>query len=667
MYKEFTKEKSSDGKKETIKDNPSMFVPSDAVKDRTAQVQKDFIFGYETWSRPRREFNDRSLQSEVDVNQRAFNSYVPPKSEDPDESWRAQTVRPVTRNKLISIAAHVTATILYPAIFAQNDQDDEDKDAADVMRDLVEWNIDNSDYKRTFINAVISALVDPAVIVKAEFAEVYRTIKEIKDSGKWDKKKVIDEVLSGFQINVVPCKELLISNIYEPSIQKQRFVIRNRYVDYDESKETWGSYENWQYVKPGVITSFDPITRGFYDVIDTDMRGYLVNECTYYNRYEDLELTFINGILMCDPDQPNKRLDKMYPFAKSGYEPINNGMFFYYKSAANKLGSDQDIVDTLYNMILDGSFLALMPPMAIYGSEEINSSVIAPGSTTSFRDPNSKMENIGPKSDLRAGMEAITMVQQSMSESSQDNLRAGNTQGGGDRTAREVMLLEKNAAIALGLFGKMIGFLVEDIGELMKGDILQHMTVAQVSEITGETKYRSFIVPDKMVDGRTTTKKIEFMNPAEAPDISSPESYMEESFKLLEKEGGPDSKKKIYKVDPEKFRKLKYMVRVDVDELTPKSKALDRALNLELYDRAIANPIADQEAIFRDFLISPYKPGDVDKYIKKVQPNPAAGMNGPDGSANPLTNGGIKPGAANTSMLSQITGSNSLGIAASSE
>lgn len=652
MYKAFTTKKINN--KETITDPVSMFMPDEKTRDVTSMVLKDFLFSWNNYNRTRREFNDRSVQQEVDVNQQAFNSYVPPKSEDPDESWRAQTVRPVTRNKLIAIAAHVTTTILYPSVFAQNDSDEEDKDAAEVMRDLIEWNISHSNYVQNFLTAVISALVDPAVLVKAEFAEVYRTIKEIKENGTWSPKEVLDETLSGFQINVVPIKELLISNIYEPNIQKQRFIIHNRYVDYEESKLKWGTHKNFQYVKPGVRAVFDPLTRGFYDIVDEELKMYLVNEVTYYNRYLDLEITFINGILVTDPDQPNRRIDKMYPFAKSGYEPINNGMFFYYKSAANKLGSDQQVVDTLYNMVIDGSFLALMPPSALYGSEEFNASVYIPGMVTSFKDPNTKLEAIGPKSDIRGGMEAISMVENSMSESSYQPIG-----GGSRRTAREMMMLEDQLKITLGLFAKMIGFLVKDIGNLMMGDILQHMTVAQVSQITGDMKYRSFILPEKNINGKSTTKKIQFMDPSSMQDIKSPDDYMDKSYELLDEEGGPDANKKIYQVNPQKFRQLKYLVQVDIDELESKSKTLEKALNLEFYDRAIQNAYVDQEAITRDFLVGAFKPGEADKYMKKQQPGgtPSAGQVGPDGQP-------IQPNqqkGVNTSMLSQITGSNSLG------
>lgn len=651
MYKDFT---IKSGK---IQDAVSLFSPDEKTKNATALVLHDYQNASESQRRARREFNNRSLLQEIDVMQRAFNSYIPPKSIDPDEEWRAQTVRPLTRNKLISIAAHVTSSVLYPNVFAQNSNDDEDKDAALVMRDLIEYNINNSNYSKSFLQAVITMLVDPACILESEFAEVMRTVKKMNADGTWTEKEILDEVFSGFAAYVVPAKNLLIANFYETDIQKQRFVIKNRYIDYNEAKQIYGKHENFKFVKPGYRTVFDVINRVFYDIQDDEMMNYLVNEVTYYNRALDLKLVFISGILVCDPETPNPREDKLYPFAKSGYEPLNNGQFFYYKSAANKLGSDQEIVDNLYNMILDGTYMQLMPPLAVYGSEDIGSSVMIPGTTTSFRDPNVKVENIGPKSDVRAGMEAIAMVEKSMSESSQDALQSGVAQGG-QRTAREAILLQQNAKTALGLFGKQIAFLVEDFGNLMVGDILQHMTVAQVDALTNEMKYKAFLLPDKLEGGKKVTRKIDFSADMLGSEGLTEEEKLSKSYDLLEKEGGMDSGVRITKVNPELFRNTKYKITVSADELTPKSKMLEKAILLEGYDRAIQNPVADQEAVTRDFLFEALKPGESDKYIRKTQGSVPPGME---------SLGGFQQKGVSTSMLSQVTGSNSLGIAANSD
>ena len=636
----------------------SLYVPDQETKDITSIVLRDYVYGNNILNRTRPEFNDRSVLQEVDVNQRAFNSYVPPRSEDPDESWRAQTVRPLTRNKLISIAAHVTSALIYPNVFAYDTDSNEQKDAAFVMKSLIEWVIENSNYEKTFIDAVISALVDPVAIVQSEFAEVMRKVKGMKEDGRYTQREIVDEVLSGFHMYVVPVKNFLISNIYEKDIQRQRFVIKNRFIDYHDAKALHGDHKNFQYVKPGYRAVFDTMSSTFYDVRDKDMMQWMVNEVTYYNRALDLEIIFCNGILVTDPDRPNPRIDKLYPFAKSGYEPINNGLFFYYKSCANKLGSDQDIVDTLYNMIIDGSFLTLMPPFAVYGSEEIGTSVMIPGTAISFKDPNSKLETISPKIDLRSGMETIQKVEESMSESSQSELLQGIDNNSSDRqTAREIMLLNSNAKTAMGLFGRMIGFLVEDLGKLIMGDIIQHLTVGEVSDINSGMKFKSFLLHDKMIDGKNVTQKIEFTDPTKFSDEQSEKDI---SFDVQKRQGGMYSKTKLYAAHPQKFRDLKYKIHVTADVMAQKNESLEKALNLELYDRAIQNPTVDLTMVTKDFLFGSYNDGDNDKYLKKDD----GASQGAQGLAGIM--GGLQQKGVNTNLVSQLTGGNSLGVAASS-
>ena len=646
----------SDGE---ITSTASAYQPSIAEKEVTAKVMEDYEQGNLIFNKEYPEFNNRSLSKEIDVNQKSFNTYVPPKSEDPDDSWRAQTTKPIVRNKLISIAAHVTATILYPTIFAQNIDNQEDRDAAMIMQDCMQWVMENSNYERSFVNGIISALVNPAVIMETGYAKVMRRIKEMQDDGSYTTQEILDEVLSGFFTNVVPVKELLIANIYEGNIQRQRFLIRRKNVDFKEAQTVWGNRENFKYVKKGVIAVFDEGTQTFYDCRSDDLKDTQVQEVTYYNRYDDLELTFINGILMCDPEYPLQRKDKMYPFAKNGFEPLNDGNFFYYKSAANKLGPDEELVNLLYNYVLDGTFLALMPPMALYGDEEVGSSVQVPGTITTFR-ADTKLDTIGPRSDLRAGLEAITMVERSVAESSQDSFRSGISQTSGERTAYEISLLEQNAKIALGLFGKGVGYLVEDLGKLQVGDILQHLTMPEIDAITGiedPLKYKTLLLPDQIFEGSKITKHIRFSEKYLTDEKQIPkDEAMKRSYNVLNEEGDLDSKDRIYYINPKLFRELKYKITVKPDKLGPRNKSLEKALNLEGYDRMIRDPFADQEAVAREFLYETYKPGESDKYMRKGQPDQARidAMNGKK------PNAGAAGGGVNQNMTGQVTGSNSL-------
>jgi hypothetical protein len=602
----------------------SEYNPTDEEKEVLEKILFDFNTGKEIMDQSYREFNNRTLSQYLNDSQRAFNSFVPDPSGNPDDDWKANTVRPVTRNRIISIAAHVTSSILAPSIFAQNDNDEEDKAAAQVMADLVNWAGERSDYSKTFVYSVIAACVNPAVIIHSEYRNVYKTIKEINADGTWTSKEVLDEDNSGFQDQLVPVDEIYIGDIYENNIQKQPFLLWRRVIDYTTAQAKYKDKENFKYVNPGIQNLFVREYDAFYQQYDEELQGRLVEELIYWNKSTDSELHIVNGVLLDDPNQPMMRKDKKYPFTKGGYELIDEGRFFYYKSLADKMKDDQRVIDTLYNMIIDGTYLQLMPPVVVFGSDDYDSSIIEPGSVTTFSDPNTKINPVGPTGNLGAGFNTLDRVEASLSESSNDTLQSGQA-AKGEQTAYEISRLEQNARTVLGLFGRMVGFMVKDFGDLRINDIVQHLTVGDVSEITGPTarlKFRKFLVENDSPTGEKITKRIELNN----DQVADP---MEESFKLLESESNLE-RTSLVRVNPEIFSRLKFMVKVSPDFKPEESSTLKKALNLEAYDRAIANPHANQKEIFRDFLLGSYEISkeNPDKYIQDSSPADQAGLGG---------------------------------------
>lgn len=647
--------------------SPSSYLPTEKEQAITKLVQDDMYIGRQILTKSWMWYNGRTILQEMEENQKRFNSYIPPKSDDPDESWRANTVRPLTRNKLISIAAHVTARMLYPSVFAQNNRDEEDRLAAEVMRDCIEWAIENSEYKMKFIGAVMGALTDPVAVLEVGFAKVMRDVREKQADGTYTTQQIVDELLSGFVQNYRQCNEVYITNAFENNVQKQRAVAVRTLIDYSEAEALYGKSKNWSSVGCGVRRVFDDITKTFYDISDPDLIGNFVERVVYRNRYKDLEVVFINGVIVTDAEECNPRKDKRYGLASFGYELLNNGNFFYYKSAVNKLTPDQDVVDTMYNMVMDGTFIDLMPPMALFGSEEVTSSIVVPGTITSFKDPNTKLERVGPKSDTRAGMEAISLLEKSMSESSQDQFQMGIVTPG-ERTAEEISTIQNNARIALGLFGKMIQNFVRQIGILMVGDTLQYVSVAEISEITTDgaaLKFKTILLNDKIVNGKKVTKKLRFTDKTYNNPTPTNVDLMEHSLSLLDEEETLGGETAIYDINPEAFRNLKFMVYIGADMMQEKSEQLEKALNLEAYDRLIQSPIIGRDpeamlAVTRDFLIEQFAPGESDKYLPKNQPvmQEGAPIDGAEAVAGAVKNQFNQKGV-NTNLTQQITGGTS--------
>lgn len=602
-----------------VKDGVEPYSPGQPIKDVTNLVMSDFTDANVIRNTPFEEFNDLSLIVRQNTDQRSFNAWRDFPSNDPDEAWRSDAFRPIVRNKIISIAAHITGNLIFPRITAQNEDDEEDKDSAIVMMDLMEWTAEQSNYERMFLYSVIGALVNPATLIHQEFRKSFRTIKIKKVGEKWQTRKIIDEENSGFIQTIVPVDELWISNIYEHDIQKQPFLIWRRILDYNTARDKYKDNENFRkFVTPGIQFIFSKQDDTFYQMYDNNLEQRLVEEIIYYNRSSDLQLPFVNGVLLSDSEEPNPRKDKKYPFAKSGFELIDEGKFFYFKSLAFKTAPDEEVVNELYRLVIDGTFMQLMPPIAIFGEDEIGAAVTIPGRVTTL--PNStKIEKISVGNDLQAGRQTLEKAEASISESSTEPLVQGRSTPG-EQTAFEISRLETNARVLLGLFGKMIGFLVKDLGELIVGDILQHLTVGEVMEIIGgqaKFKFRNFLIPDRTVEGKTKTRKIEF--DTEMSEEMTQEEEITESFKILEAEGGMESDKELFKVNPKLFKNLKFMLKVTPDIVTPPSKNVERALNLEEYDRAIIQPFADQQELYKILLLGSYDKtrDDPDRFIKE--------------------------------------------------
>lgn len=612
-------------RKNNVQDPVSPYSPGREVRDRMQQIRKDYAEAQYVRDEAYEEFNLRSLTTVLNDDERAFNSFIPAPAGDVNNSWRANVVKPVTRAKAISIAANVTAAVLYPNIIAQNKNSEMDRDAGMVMKDLIEYTLDSSKYEQTFVNAVIAAMYSPIVFIEDNYAEVKRIVKEITDTG-YVEKEITDDVFSGFQNLIVPCDSMYIGNAYEPELQKQPFLIRQKFIDYTEAELKYGDLPDWKYVTPGIRVFYEDEQDTFYQRYDEMLRNRLVEEVVYYNRLSDLEIVLVNGVMVHgDPNRPMQRLDKLYPYVAFGFEPFNE-RFFYRKSLVNKISPEQSIIDVLYGLAIDSAMLQTMPPGVTYGNEEIDSSVMVPGKVTPLQQ-GSKFEALSVGTNMNFALAMIQSIEGSIDQNSASSLLGGATPKGAN-TAFEVATIQENAMRVLGLFGKMVKFMVEEFGDLRIGSILQYMTVAEGLETTGAVsrlRFRDLLIPDRMVDGKKMPRKVVFTD-----SIYQEEKQVEKrSYEILTKERSLEMS--LAEVNPSLFAELKFKTKVEADMLFSQSETVKKALNLEAYDRAIANPIIAQDPnalkeTTRRFLLGNYVPGDEDKYLPQESVNPETAM-----------------------------------------
>ena len=108
--------------KEAEKAPISAYNPTDEEREVRSMIIRHFTLGYQTMYKPRREFNDLAVIGRMQVDQMSFNTYQPNNGDAPENDlingWRSRAIRPIVRNKCISIASHATARLIFPKVFA---------------------------------------------------------------------------------------------------------------------------------------------------------------------------------------------------------------------------------------------------------------------------------------------------------------------------------------------------------------------------------------------------------------------------------------------------------------------------------------------------------------------------------------------------------------------
>jgi len=609
-----------------------------------ARVQSDYMTAYALQHRPFQEFDGYSLLQRTRLDQQTFGAFVGCEYVATHKQWRWKGRKNTARNKLIGILAHVIAGMLYPYVYAKNEQNEEDKMTARVMRILVEEHLRKAGYEMKFLFMCLSALVNPAVFIEVEYLEAIQLIKEKTKDGKIKVTEAVDELLSGLNLNIIPVDELLLADFFTGNLQRQPYIIRVRRISYDTARKMYkGKYfakdgtDLFDYVQAGktriVMTGQENQT--LFDIEWTEADRDYVQEVTAFYRDEDLEVTWVGGTFMGNEDDvynnnpfKHRRFTlfgdewksvPIYPFAKSGFEPIDpTGRFAYFKSGAFKEYWDDASQNRMYQLAHDGTYLDVIKPLFMSGIANASSVVIAPGATVGMpAGATVTPYQLGP--NLSAALNMMNVNKEDMSESTQDRIMSGNVEKG--VTAYATSKAEQNARVFLGVFGIMIADLIKQVGELTMDCIIQHETVGELDNSVPEAlkmRYKTFLSQGKE-KGKTVTNRVIFSDKMIDKQMSKTE-VDDYEWKLYDKAGGNESDQRIFEVNPYKFARYSYSMWVDSDKIIRKSMGTDKnekvlAFNM-MTDPRVA-PFTDQKAVVNDLVIEEFGGDDPDRYKAK--------------------------------------------------
>tara|TARA_R110000868_G_C10971076_1_gene769958 strand:+ start:6938 stop:8941 length:2004 start_codon:yes stop_codon:yes gene_type:complete len=620
--------------------------PNDEVKELWKKVQQDYFDAYALQNRPFEEFDMLSLLERMNQDQQTFGAFVGLNWEPTDRAWRWKGRKNTARNKIIGILAHIISGMLFPYVYAYNEENKEDEMTAKVMSLLVENHLKKADYEMKFLFSMLSALVNPATFMNVEYLESTQKIN-IKEDGKWKVEEVVDTILTGINLNMIPCDQILLGDFYTFDIQRQPYIVKSRRVSYVEARSLYsgkyfqGNKDVFEFVKMGDMTQTVGAGRDNQTINSIDWTladQNFVQELTFYYKSLDLEVCFVGGVLMGNYDDPihtnpfKKRrvtvtkkgkyvTSPIYPFAKTGFEPIDpNGRFAYYKSAAFKEYWDDASQNRMYQLAQDGTFLDVFKPIFGSGIASIDTSVMVPGAFIGMPQGASVTPyQLGP--NVNAALALMRQNMDDMSLSTQDALQSGVAEKGVTATAS--LKAEQNAKIIMNVFSTMVAQFVKDIGELVMDDIILHTTVGELdATVPTELKVKYDIVRLKTKDGgREVSNIIEFDPNMDLPTFTK-EKANELSWKMFNELGGMESKTNKFLVNPYKFAKTQFTCYIDPEVILSKTLGTDQTRKMRAFqllaDPRIA-PYVDMEAVVDKFVLQEYSDGDPDQFKAKPE------------------------------------------------
>lgn len=610
----------------TTQTKKSAYNPPKEVRELTATVKKDYSTGIDILNKTYLELNNRSVLDDQNVGQLMFNAFVDTSSEDPREAWKWRGTRSKARNKAIAMHAHLAANILLPMFSAQNDSDEVDRDFSEIMRDIVEWmaSPDVSNYQSSFLQMVFGMLTNPVTYLGAEWCEVFQTVKEMKEDGTYTKKEIIDQILSGFQCPIYSASEILITNAYERNIQKQRRIIKTRWVEKSELEAKYGDHPNWDYVIEGQRSIYNEQDQLFYDVKD-DEHPDLVAEETVLGRREDMEVCFAGGIYLGNTDvemNPIRHRDNRgapkYNIVPFGYSRIGEH-FFFYKSLMNSAKWDNDLYDAMSEIVMNRAILEVESPIAVTGTDEIDSGVIFPNSVVSVEATEAKISKLLPETNLAAGFNALRETEKSIDEGTLSSTASGQLPEK-EQKAFSVAQAQANSKRLIGDAAKSLAESVCLYGDLMKDIAINHLTIPEVEELLGgklKFKYKSFVLSGKVSKSKRMDRKIKFDASYSGRSVT-PDEKTEMEMEHLEEIGYPNNNQNLIVANPQLFAKYRFLSKVDPEEVFVMNSTYWQPVLTNLIGVMRNNPYADMEAITRETMYAYFRSRG-DDFVKKPE------------------------------------------------
>ena len=547
---------------------------------------------------PHDEFDGMTYLEQCEANRKGANTYVQPKKTKSDTNFASGTIR----SKIYTYLSAVNNLDLGVDVQAFNVNNKEEKAVGEALEDIIfevgKRDGEGGDEEKK-LSRQYTLFEQGTAFVREKYAKRYKIKKKIQgkfngeiNTTKWT--KALKMVYQGCTRQIILNENFIPGNIREFEMGKQPFIVDIDVMPYEEAKAIYGKWERWEYVPDDLRDEFqlDREAARFYNpfkLYKTKENNRDVEILKYQDKTANEQMIFINGVMMMPVGMP--MTDDDYDIVKQVNELISP-FFFFGKSMVFRLRNNAILLDEMLRLAVKKTQKSFAPPLINQSGRVLSQKVFAPGTITSgikegsvaLLDPNSR--------GLESGeINMIGMLENKIDEKTVNPVFGGQ-QPSGTPTATQIMEVQKQAKMMMGLTVMACSLLEYKLGWLRLNSLLKHWFKPKKTSVSEEYEdgflndYRS-VTREKMIEGYGVGLSV--VRVADKKNIPSDADLLIEEENLSTK----DRPVRIMYLDPKIVTSPKMTWFIEVTPKEKKSDALSKVLFNEMMQQLMQFPNAN--------------------------------------------------------------------------
>lgn len=535
------------------------------------------------------EFDGMSLSEYWRQNERWANTMLKTKVNKSDVTFQSGTLR----TKMIAFLSTIIGLNLSPDITAYDKRDIKVNFLGDAMEDVIDKTEELEQDEEKRMLRQYELLKHGTVFVEDIWDERYTIEKNLKKGFeglikkvKWTAKRI--KQIGKCARNILSLPSVYLGDLSQYFIENQPFIFTVETKSYDDVKQIYGEWERWEYVSKSLKqfsgSSGNKMVSNMWRLEET--KENQVEIIKYQDKPNNEFQIILNGVLMLPIGYPFPWKHGEYSIAQQNLEPIRQD-FAYGKSFVFKNKNTVSLLDEMIKLAVLKTQKSFMPPYINTSGRVISSRALMPGKISMGITPDA-LKPISDKEAQGVTVSEFSMIQElikSVDRNTASQTFTGAREAGGTPTATQIIELQRQAKIMMGIIILSASSLEKKLGTLRLMNILENWfnpfdTAVDNARQLLKNKYR-IVSRAKSVEGKGMG--VEIVIPTE--HLPTTEEIMASQEAITERIGAPV---RIITLNPKVLKQAKYTWIVNVFPKEKKSSELSKMMFRGMIDDAIA-------------------------------------------------------------------------------